>query len=118
MDIRPIKSEADYQKVLDRINLLWGAEENTELGDELEILFTLAESYEKINYPIQPPHPIEAIRFRLDQLGIEQKELNKILGFRSRKHDIFNGKRKLSLNMIRMLHEKLKIPAEVLIKKY
>ena len=118
MDIRPIKSEQDYQNTLDRINLLWGATENTEEGDELEILFTLVESYEKKNYPIDPPNPIEAIRFRLDQLGINEKELNNILGFRSRKHDIFTGKRKLNLNMIRALHKKLKIPAEVLIKKY
>jgi HTH-type transcriptional regulator/antitoxin HigA len=118
MDIRPIKSERDYQKVLNRIHELWGAEENTRQGDELEVLFTLVESFEKIHYPIDPPHPLEAIRFRLDQLGINEKELSKILGFRSRKYDIFNGKRKLSLNMIRMLHQKLKIPAEVLIRKY
>ena len=118
MDIKPIKTEADYDKVLKRVDELWGAEEGTPEGDEFEILFTLAEAYEKIHYPIEKPKPIEAIKFRLDQMGLTEKDLSKILGSRSRKHDILSGKRKLSLNMIRKLHKTLNIPAEVLIAAF
>ena len=74
--------------------------------------------YEEEHYPIPLPHPIEAIKFRLEQMGLKESELNKILGSRSRKHDILNGKRKLSLAMIRKLHNKLNIPAETLIAEY
>jgi HTH-type transcriptional regulator / antitoxin HigA len=118
MEIKPIKTEKDYDKALDRINVLWGAEENTTEGDEFEILFTLVEAYEREHYPIGPPHPIEAIKFRLDQMGMKESELNKILGTRSRKSEIFSGKRKLTLKMIRTLHQKLNIPLESLIALY
>ena len=118
MNIRPIKTKKDYDKALKRIEELWGAKENTAAGDEFEILFTLVEVYENKHYPIPPPHPIEAIKFRLEQMGIDEKELTIILGGRSRKSEILSGRRKLSLNMIRELHDKLKIPAETLIAAY
>ena len=118
MNIKPIKTKKDYGKALKRIEELWGAKENTAAGDEFEILFTLVEAYEEKNYPIPPPHPIEAIRFRIEQGTIDDKELTRLLGGRSRKSEILSGKRKLSLNMIRTLHKKLKIPFETLINAY
>ncbi len=118
MNIKPIKTKKDYDKALKRIEELWGAKENTTAGDEFEILFTLVEAYEEKHYPIPPPHPIEAIRFRMEQGTIDDKELTKLLGGRSRKSEILSGKRKLSLNMIRTLHKKLKIPVETLINTY
>ena len=117
MNIKPIKTKKDYDKALKRIEELWGAKENTAAGDEFEILFTLVEAYEEKHYPI-PPHPIEAIRFRIEQDTINDKELTRLLGGRSRKSEILSGKRKLSLNMIRTLHKKLKIPVESLISAY
>ena len=92
--------------------------EGSKLSDELEILSILIEGYENKHYPIPPPHPIEAIKFRVEQGAIDDKELTKLLGGRSRKSEILSGKRKLSLNMIRALHKKLKIPAESLINAY
>ena len=118
MNIKPIKSEKDYENALKRVDELWDSEEGTPEGDEFEILFTLVEAYEKKYYPIGKPDPIEAIRFRLDQMGLTEKDLSKILGSRSRKHDILSGKRKLSLKMIRKLHEELNIPAEILIAAF
>ena len=118
MNIKPIKTKKDYDKALKRIEELWGAKENTPAGDEFEILFTLVEAYEERHYPIPPPHPIEAIRFRIEQGTIDEKELTKMLGGRSRKSEILSGKRKLSLSMIRTLHKKLKIPVETLINAY
>jgi len=118
MNINPIKTEQDYDKALERVNELWGSEENTPEGDEFEILFTLVEAYERDHYPISPPNPIEAIKFRLDQLGMKESELNKILGNRSRKSELFSGKRKLTLSIIRKLHQELNIPLESLIAPY
>ncbi len=118
MNIKPVKTKKDYDKALKRIEELWGAKENTPAGDEFEILFTLVEAYEEKYYPIPPPHPIEAIKFQLEQGAINDKELTKLLGGRSRKSEILSGKRKLSLNMIQTLHKKLKISAESLINAY
>jgi HTH-type transcriptional regulator/antitoxin HigA len=87
-------------------------------SDELEVLSLLVKEYENEHYPVPQPHPIEAIKFRLDQMGMTEKDLSEILGYRSRKSEILSGRRKLSLSMIRKLHEKLKIPAEVLIQDY
>lgn len=115
-----IKTEEQYEEALERAYDLMQldlTEESVELN-ELELLGVLIEQYEKIHYPIAPPHPIEAIKFHLDQMGISETELNKILGSRSRKSEILSGKRKLSLSMIRILYEKLKIPAETLILAY
>lgn len=118
MNIKPIKTKNDYNRALKRIEELWGAKENTPAGDEFEVLFTLVHAYEEIHYPIPPPHPIEAIRFRLEQMGMDEKKLTAILGGRSRKSEILSGRRKLSLAMIRELHDKLNIPAETLIAAY
>jgi HTH-type transcriptional regulator / antitoxin HigA len=118
MNIKPIKTKKDYDNALKRIEELWGAKENTASGDEFEILFTLVEAYEDKHYPIPPPHPIEAIKFRMEQGTINDKQLTKLLGGRSRKSEILSGKRKLSLNMIRTLHKELKIPVESLINSY
>jgi HTH-type transcriptional regulator / antitoxin HigA len=115
-----IKTEADYENALGRVDDLLNSnvKKGTSDGDELELLIVLIEAYEKQYYPIPPPHPIEAIKFQLDQMGISELELDKMLGSRSRKSDILSGKRKLNLAMIRVLHEKLKIPAESLIAAY
>ena len=118
MNIKPIKTKKDYDNALKRIEELWGSKENTAAGDEFEILFTLVEAYEEKHYPIPPPHPIEAIKFRMEQGTINDKQLTKLLGGRSRKSEILSGKRKLSLNMIRTLHKELKIPVESLINSY
>ncbi|MFZ4543209.1 MAG: helix-turn-helix domain-containing protein [Saprospiraceae bacterium] len=115
-----IKSEEHYNLVLARIyellqtNILEGSDEDS----EIQLLILLTEDFEKRFYSISPPNPIEAIKFRLEQSGISEKELNVILGSRSRKSEILSGKRKLSLNLIRLLHEKLHIPAESLIMAY
>lgn len=118
--LKPIKTEKQYNTVLARIYDLMQMDikKGSKLGDELEVLALLAEDYGNKHYPIPPPHPIEAIKFRLDQMGIDEKELSKVLGGKSRKSEILNGKRKLSLNMIRRLHTQFDIPAEILIAAY
>ena len=118
--LKPIKTETDYENALERAGALMQKDikEGSKLSDELEVLSILIEAYEKEHYPIAPPHPVEAIRFRLEQSDINEKDLDKILGGRSRKSEILSGKRKLSLNMIRTLHKELHIPAETLIEAY
>lgn len=87
-------------------------------ADELEVLAMLIERYEAEHYPIAPPHPLEAIKFRMDQLGMKPAELGRVLGYRSRASEIMRGKRKLTLEMIRTLHEKLNIPVGSLVARY
>src|SRR5450432_1935808 len=118
--LKPIKTKKDYESALERAYQLMQKDlkSGSKLSDELEVLSILVEAYEKEHYPIPPPHPIEAIKFRLEQMGIDEKELTRIMGGRSRKSEILSGRRKLSLNMIRELHEKLSIPAETLIATY
>jgi HTH-type transcriptional regulator/antitoxin HigA len=118
--LKPIKTKKEYDTALARIYELMQKDlkASSKLSDEVEVLSILVEAYEKKHYPIPPPHPIEAIKFRLEQMGIEEKDLSRILGGRSRKSEILSGRRKLSLNMIRELHEKLSIPAETLITAY
>lgn len=118
--ISPIKSEEQYENYLGRAYDLMQQEilPNTLESDELELLSILIEDYEKKHYPIDAPNPIDAIVFRLDQLNLKRSALNEILGSRSRASEIISGKRKLTLSMIRMLNQKLDIPAEVLIKDY
>ncbi len=115
-----IKNDEQYETVLSRIYELLQANlvEGSDDDNEIQLLTLLVQDYEKKHYPIEPPHPIEAIKFRLEQSGISEKDLNIILGSRSRKSEILSGKRKLSLNMIRVLHEKLNIPAQSLILAY
>ena len=118
--IKPIKNKKQYKEYLSQAYDLMQLELKTNSieSDKLEIISILIEKYEKENYPIGPPNPIEAILFRLDQLNLKKSELSKILGTRSRASEILNGKRKLSLAMIRTLNLELDIPAEVLIKEY
>jgi HTH-type transcriptional regulator/antitoxin HigA len=116
MDIKPIRSEADYERALRRVERLWDSPEGSARSDELDILATLIEAYERRHYPIDLPSPIEAVKFRLEQLGKDTRALIGIIGQRPRVYEVMQGKRPLSLNMIRNLHQKFGIPAEVLIR--
>ncbi|NRP09228.1 MULTISPECIES: type II toxin-antitoxin system HigA family antitoxin [unclassified Marinobacterium] len=116
--IKPIKNESDYDVALERIDQLMDASKNTPEGDELEVLALLVEQYEASHYPIDLPDPIEAIRFRMEQFGLQDKDLVKYIGRSGRVSEILNYKRKLTLPMIRKLHAGLKIPTESLIKDY
>ncbi|WP_277111278.1 helix-turn-helix domain-containing protein [Chryseobacterium taklimakanense] len=118
MKIKPIKTERDYNIALDRLEEIFDAKPGTSEGDELEVLGILIEKYEDENYPIDLPDPIEAIKFRMEQMNYSQNDLAKVLGLRSRASEILNRKRKLSLEMIRNLHNVMKIPTEVLIQPY
>ena len=118
MEIKPIRNEADYEKALERLEIIFDAKRGTEEGDELEILSILIDNYESQNFPIEMPDPISAINFRMEQLGLKQKDLVKTIGFKSRVSEIMNKKRKLTLDMIRKLNTDLKIPTEVLIQDY
>ncbi len=118
MKIKPIRTKEDYQKALERLEEIFDAAKGTEQGDELEILSILIDNYEKDHFPIDLPDPIEAIKFRMEQLGMKQKDLADVVGYKSRVSEILNKKRKLSLEMIRNLSEKLKIPPEILIQNY
>ena len=115
MNIKPIKNQKDYTQALKRIEKLWDAKKNTIAGDELEVLATLVEDYEAKHYSILPPEPAAAIKFRLEQLGYEQKDLARIIGA-NRASEILHKKRRPSLEIIRILHDKLNIPAEALIR--
>lgn len=116
MKIHPIHTEKDYKNALARIEEIFDARPGTQEGDELEILGILADEYEKKNFPIEAPKPVEAIKFRMEQLGMEQKDLAKLIGSKSRASEILSGKRSLSLRQIKILYRKLGIPAEVLIQ--
>ena len=118
MTVKPIKTEKDYQQALARLEVIFNSKKDTPEGDELEILTILIEKYENEHFPIDFPDPIEAIKFRMEQLGYNQAELAEIVGLKSRASEILNKKRKLSLDMIRQLHESLKIPTDVLIQSY
>jgi HTH-type transcriptional regulator/antitoxin HigA len=115
MKIRPIKSERDYAQALGRIEQLMDSKPGTKAGDELDILTMLVEAYEAKHYPICPPDPVEAIKFRMDQLGMARKDLETVLGGRGRVSEVLARKRRLSLAMIRRLHRALRIPLESLI---
>ena len=118
MNIKPIKSEADYEATLMRVGELMEAEMNTPEGDELDVLTTLVERYEAIHYPISSPNPIEAIYFRMEQYGLKDKDLIPYLGRSGRVSEVLNYRRKLTLPMIRKLHEGLNIPTESLVQDY
>jgi HTH-type transcriptional regulator/antitoxin HigA len=118
MKLKPIKTKKDYQQALDRLEIIFDAKKGTPEGDELEILGILIEQYEEEHFPINLPDPIEAIKFRMEQLGYNQSDLAKVIGLKSRASEILNKKRKLSLDMIRQLHDKLNIPTDVLIQAY
>jgi HTH-type transcriptional regulator / antitoxin HigA len=116
MDIKPIRSGGDYDLALQRVEALWGSEPGTPNGDELDVLVPLIEAYEREHYPIDLPSPIEAIKFRLEQQGKDYRALIGVIGQRTRVYEVMRGARPLSLNMIRKLHSKFEIPAEVLIQ--
>lgn len=116
MEIRPIRNEADHEAALRRIEALWGAAAGTPEGDELDVLATLTEAYEREHHPIDQPDPIEAIKFRLEQTGKDFHALIGVIGQRTRVYEVMRGARPLSLSMIRNLHRKLEIPAQVLIR--
>jgi HTH-type transcriptional regulator/antitoxin HigA len=118
MDLKLIKTKKDYQQALDRLELIFDSKKGTKEGDELEILGILIDQYEKEHFPIDLPDPIEAIKFRMEQLGYTQTDLAKVVGLKSRASEILSKKRKLSLDMIRQLHNKLNIPTDVLIQAY
>jgi HTH-type transcriptional regulator / antitoxin HigA len=115
-EIKPIRSEADYEAALAEVERLWGARSGTPEGDRLDVLATLIDAYESEHHPMDPPDPIEAIKFRMEQQGLSRKDLEGILGTRTRIAEVLNRRRGLSINMIRRLHEKLGISAEVLIR--
>lgn len=116
MEIKPIKNEFDYASAMRRVEALWGAALATPEGDELEILVTLVEAYERLRFPIDLPDPVEAIKFRLEQEGKDYRALIGVIGQRTRVYEVMRRARPLSLNMIRKLHAQLEIPAEVLIQ--
>lgn len=117
MNIHPLKAKTDYEKALSEIEKLWGTKKNTKDGDKLDILIILVEAYEKEHYPIDPPDPIEAIKFRMDQMNLSRKDLEPYIGKRGRVSEVFNRQRSLSLKMIQKLHFNLNIPLESLIGK-
>ncbi|MGA3046385.1 MAG: transcriptional regulator [Terracidiphilus sp.] len=116
MQLKPIRTDADHEAALKEIERLWGAVEGTANGDRLEILITLVEAYEQTHFPMDMPDPIEAIKFRLEQQGIDKKALIGIIGNRTRVYEVLRRDRALSLAMIQKLNRQLKIPAEVLIR--
>ena len=118
MQWKVIKTKKDYQKALKRLELIFDATKNSKEGDELELLSLLIDNYELKKTPIDFPDPIEAIKFRMEQLGYKQKDLEDALGLKSRVSEILNKKRKLTLDMIRKLNVELGIPTEVLVREY
>jgi HTH-type transcriptional regulator/antitoxin HigA len=116
MQLKPIKTDADHEAALKEIERLWGAAEGSAEGDRLEILITLAEAYEDTHFPMDMPDPIEAIKFRLEQQGVDKKALIGIIGNRSRVYEVLRRDRALSLTMIQKLNQQLRIPAEILIR--
>ncbi len=115
-ELKPIRTQADYDAALAEVERLWGAASGTPEGDRLDVLATLIEVYEAKHHPMDPPDPIEAIRFRMEQQGLTRKDLESIIGTRGRVAEVLNRRRGLSIEMIRNLHEQLGISAEVLIR--
>ena len=117
VDIKPIKTDADYRAVLTEIEMLMTAEPDTAEGEKLDVLVTLVEAYEKKHYPLDLPDPVEAIKFEMEQKGLTVKDLEPMIGKSNRVYEVLNHKRSLTLKMIWRLHEQLGIPAESLIKQ-
>src|SRR5690348_13279449 len=116
-ELKPIRTKADYERALAEVERLWGAKSGTPKGDRLDVLATLIDAYESEHDPMDPPDPIEAIKFRMDQQGLTRKDLEPLIGTRTRVAEVLNRKRGLSIDMIRRLHEGLGISAEVLIRR-
>ena len=115
-ELKPIRTKADYKSAMAEVERLWGAKSGTAKGDRLDVLVTLIETYEARYFPMDPPDPIEAIQFRMEQQGLSRKDLEPMIGSRARVAEVMNRKRSLSIDMIRRLHEQLGISAEVLIR--
>lgn len=115
-ELKPIRTKADYEKALIEVERLWGAKSGTPKGDRLDVLATLIDAYEAEHYPMDPPDPVEAIKFRMEQQGLSRKDLEPLIGTRTRVAEVLNRKRSLSIGMIRRLHARLGISAEVLIR--
>lgn len=118
MKIKPIKTEKDYNKALERLELIFDAYPNSKEGDEAEILSLLIENFENIHYPIESPDPIEAIKIRMEEMNLKQKDLVGVIGGKSRVSEILNKKKKLTVEMIRELERVLSISASVLVNNY
>jgi HTH-type transcriptional regulator / antitoxin HigA len=118
MTIKPIKTKKDYQNAMARLEIIFDAKPGTPQGDELEVLGILIDKYEQEHFPIDFPDPIEAIKFRMEQMGYTQSDLANVVGLKSRASEILNKKRKLTIEMIRQLNTVLKIPTDVLIQSY
>lgn len=115
-ELKPIRDENGYEAALAEIERLWGAPSGTTKGDRLEVLIALIDAYERAAYPMDPPDPIAAIEFRMEQLGMTRKDLEPMIGTRARVAEVMNRKRSLSIEMIRRLHSQLGISADVLIQ--
>ncbi len=118
MNLKVIKTEEEYNQALKRFEIIFDSLPDTTEGDEAELLAILIEKYEEENYPIEAPDPIEAIKFRMEQMDMNNNDLAKVIGYKSRVSEIFNHKRKLTLKMIKNLHDKLNIPYESLLAHY
>ena len=115
-ELKPIRTERDHKAALTEMERLWGAKSGTPDGDRLDVLATLIDAYETVAYPMDSPDPIEAIEFRMEQMGLTRKDLEPLIGTRARVAEVMNRKRSLSIDMIRRLHEELGISADVLIR--
>ncbi|MFT5157276.1 MAG: HTH-type transcriptional regulator/antitoxin HigA [Bacteroidia bacterium] len=118
MEIRPIRTEKDYEKASERLEIIFDAPINSIEGDEAEILSLLIENYENKEYPIEAPDPIEAIKSRMVDMNLKQKDLIGLIGGKSRVSEILNRKKRLTVDMIRELEQKLNISASVLVNRY
>lgn len=116
IELKPIRTEADYERALSEMESLWGATSGTARGDRLDVLATLIDAFEARHHPMDPPDPIDAIVFRMEQQGLTRKDLEPMIGGRGRVAEVLNRKRPLSIDMIRRLHEGLGISADVLIR--
>ena len=114
--VKPIRTKKDYEAALVEMERLWGAKSGTPAGDRLDVLATLIDAYEAVHYPMDPPDPIEAIKFRMEQQGLTRRDLEPLIGTRTRVAEVLNRRRSLSIAMIRRLHQALGISAEVLIR--
>ena len=117
MEIKPIRTEEDYRATLEEIESLMTAEAGTREGERLDVLVTLVEAYERKNFPLDLPDPVEAIKFAMDQRGLTVKDLEPMIGRSNRVYEVLSHKRPLTLKMIWRLHKELGIPAESLIKQ-
>jgi HTH-type transcriptional regulator/antitoxin HigA len=118
MNLKPIKNENDYRNALERLEMIFDAPTDTKEGDEAEILSLMIENYENEHYPIESPDPIEAIKIRMEELNLRQKDLVGVIGGKSRVSEILNRKKKLTVDMIRELERILQISASVLVNNY